>query len=41
MPIEWEIDENVSVQGQADSDDPNNPTGIDVGLDVKWREEGQ
>lgn len=37
--IEYRIGEGLSVQGQVDSNDPNTPSGFDLGGDVIFRKE--
>lgn len=37
--LEYRVDENLSVQGQADSNNPGTASGFDVGGDVKWQVE--
>lgn len=37
--VEYELDEGMSVQGQIDSNDPNTPSGVDLGADFIFKRE--
>lgn len=39
--VEYEFDAGLSVQGQVDSNDPNTPSGFDIGGDVIFKKEWQ
>lgn len=37
--VEYELDEGMSVQAQVDSNDPNSPSGVDLGADFIFKKE--
>lgn len=39
--VEYEFDAGLSVQGQVDSNEPNSPSGFDIGADVIFKKEWQ